>query len=93
MISQGDYESKDNYSSDSNKMEFETALCELEKIVQALEQGDLTLEQSMEKFQKGMELSKICNAKLKQAEEQIEKLTKDTDTGELKFQKVELEEE
>ncbi|ACB85272.1 exodeoxyribonuclease VII small subunit [Natranaerobius thermophilus] len=74
-------------------VEFEHALTELEKVVQALERGELTLEESLKKFQKGIELSRVCNEKLKQAEKQIEKLTKDEETGELKFEPVDFEEE
>lgn len=84
---------EDNNTKSFKELDFETALAELEKIVQSLEQGDLTLEESMTKFQQGIELSKICNNKLQQAEEKIEQLTKDSETGEMKLQQINIEEE
>lgn len=48
---------------------FEELLHELNSIVNELENGDLSLEESIEKYQKGMELSKLCKDKLMQAKE------------------------
>jgi len=50
---------------------FEEALSDLEKIVEELENGELTLEQSLERFQKGIELSKYCNKRLDEVERKI----------------------
>jgi exodeoxyribonuclease VII small subunit len=52
-------------------LSFEDALSELEHIVQNLEQGDLSLEQSMELFERGLALSKNSQAKLQDAEQKI----------------------
>ncbi|MDD4077567.1 MAG: exodeoxyribonuclease VII small subunit [Bacilli bacterium] len=50
---------------------FEELLKELEEIVKALESGDLTLEESIEKYQRGMELSALCKEKLLGAKEVV----------------------
>lgn len=47
---------------------FEEALSELEQIVQQLEQQDVSLENSVTLYQRGMELSQICTEILEQAE-------------------------
>jgi len=59
---------------------FEQAISELEKIVQELEQGELSLEDSIKRFEKGMKLSKLCNDKLNRVEQKLKKLVK-TDDG------------
>lgn len=50
---------------------FEEAMNELEEIVKKLENGELALDQSLEYFQKGIELSKYCNKRLDDAEKRI----------------------
>jgi exodeoxyribonuclease VII small subunit len=59
------------------KQTFENALKQLEKIVQELESGDITLEKSLKKFEEGMSLSKYCTGKLDDMEKRITILTKD----------------
>lgn len=66
------------------KMNFEDALSRLEAIVAQLESGQLSLEDSMQRFEEGMALSKICGDKLSEAENKIEMLIKRTD-GSLGF--------
>ena len=51
-----------------NKLKFEEAMQELENIAKELESGKLDLEQSVSKFEEGMELSKECNLLLENAE-------------------------
>ncbi|UCE04683.1 MAG: exodeoxyribonuclease VII small subunit [bacterium] len=58
---------------------FEQAIEKLEEIVDELEQGDLTLEETLKKFEEGMELSKFCTDKLNQAEQKLKKLVKTED--------------
>lgn len=53
------------------KQDFETKLTELEKIVSELEKGDLSLEDSVKKFEDGMKISKECNSLLEDAEKRI----------------------
>ena len=61
--------------------DFESALAELEAIVRTLEQGDLTLEQSLERFERGIKLSRFCHTRLEHAERRVEVLT---EQGELR---------
>ena len=55
--------------------DFETALKELESIVDTLERGDLPLERSLELFERGVRLSRFCHTRLEDAERRIEILT------------------
>lgn len=50
---------------------FDEAMLQLENIVRQLEQGDVPLENAIELYQKGMELSKLCSEKLQNAEKQL----------------------
>ena len=63
--------------SSKDKMSFEKALKQLEEIVHKLESGDLGLEDSLQLFEEGIKLSRLCNKKLELAERKIEMLTKD----------------
>ncbi|HET8644678.1 MAG TPA: exodeoxyribonuclease VII small subunit [Vicinamibacteria bacterium] len=56
---------------------FEAALQRLEQIVQKLEKGELPLEESQVLYEEGIRLSRICHAKLEEAEGRIETLVKD----------------
>lgn len=58
---------------------FEEAMSELEEIVLKLENGNLSLDESIELFQRGIELSKICSKKLDDAERKITILTQNKD--------------
>jgi exodeoxyribonuclease VII small subunit len=73
-------------------MKFEAALAELEKQVQLLESGDLPLEDALEVFKYGTELSKICLEKLNTAKAAVEKLVVPED-GEDNYTKENFEEE
>lgn len=53
---------------------FETCLEELEKVVKELEGGDLSLERSLELFERGMSLSDTCRHQLEAAETRVEML-------------------
>ncbi len=55
---------------------FEAAVDQLEKIVRELETGDLSLERSIELFEKGMDLSELCRKQLSDAETRVEQLLK-----------------
>ena len=52
--------------------DFETALTELDAIVKKLEEGDIPLEQSLQLFERGVQLSRFCHARLEEAERRIE---------------------
>jgi exodeoxyribonuclease VII small subunit len=60
---------------DIKAMNFETALRELESIVEKLESGKIDLEQSISIYERGEKLKKHCEALLKDAEARIEKIT------------------
>ena len=59
--------------------DFEAALSELEQIVQRLEQGELSLEESLRQFERGVELTRGCQKALRQAEQKIRILAKKQD--------------
>ena len=61
--------------------DFEAAIAELESIVKKLEEGDLALEQSLALYERGVQLSRFCHARLEAAERRIEILN---ERGELK---------
>ena len=53
---------------------FESALAELEKIVQSMEGGEMQLEQSLTAYKRGAELLKFCQAALQDAQQQVKVL-------------------
>lgn len=61
----------------SKKKSFEEAITELEYIVNEMEKGELTLEESIEFFQRGIELSKYCSKRLDEIEKKISVLIED----------------
>ncbi len=66
---------------DTSIKDFEAAIAELETIVKKLEEGDLALEQSLVLYERGVQLSRFCHARLEEAERRIEILN---ERGELK---------
>ncbi len=60
-------------------MSFEEALAELETIVRQLEQGDVELEQSIAIYERGAELKKHCESRLKSAELKVEQIVQGAD--------------
>lgn len=67
----------------NEKFQFEKALEDLEKIVEAMESGELTLDQALKKYEEGVGLVRACQSKLTETERKIEVLTKTLD-GSLK---------
>lgn len=69
------------------ELKFEEAMQELETIANDLEKGDLSLEESVTKFEEGMKLSKQCNDMIEKAEKKITiLLQKDGKIEEEKFE-------
>jgi exodeoxyribonuclease VII small subunit len=66
---------------DTTIKDFESAIAELDTIVRKMEEGDLALEQSMALYERGLQLSRFCHAKLEEAERRIEILN---ERGELR---------
>lgn len=64
------------------KESFESNLINLEKIVSELELGQLSLEESLEKYKKGIDLVKKCNTIIENAEKEVQRLTEDIKTNE-----------
>ena len=53
-------------------MKFEEAISKLEKIVDQMEKGDLTLDQALKKYEEGIRLSRLCTKALDEARKKIE---------------------
>ncbi len=62
---------------DVKDMSFEDAMKELEQVVGQLERGDVALDQSIALYERGAALKARCEAKLKEAEEKVAKITLD----------------
>jgi exodeoxyribonuclease VII small subunit len=61
--------------------DFEQALAELEVLVEKMEQGDLSLEESLQSFERGIQLTRSCQQALQQAEQKVQiLLEKDSGT-------------
>lgn len=67
------------------KVNFEETIKQLEEIAVQLEKGDLNLDESVEKFEQGMRLSKQCSKILEEAEKRITILLKNSE-GEIEEQ-------
>lgn len=63
-------------SKDTPKLDFETAMRNLEELVERLEQGELPLEESLTAFERGVMLTRSCQTALKEAEQKVEILMK-----------------
>lgn len=59
--------------------DFEAALAELEKLTEKMESGDQSLEEALKSFQRGVELTRLCQKGLQEAEQRVEKLIKEND--------------
>ena len=59
------------------EIKFEKAIQRLETIVDDLEKGELDIDKSLEIFEEGIKMSRVCSKKLNEAEAKIEKLTRD----------------
>ena len=63
----------------TQKAGFEQALSDLEKLVEQLESGDLSLDQSLKQFKRGVELTRHCQGILEQAQQIVEQLIEAND--------------
>ncbi len=61
------------------EQKFEDAFQKLESIVKRLEDGNLSLEESLKAFEEGVRLSRFCSKKLDEAEKKVEILLKESD--------------
>lgn len=62
---------------------FEDALAELEQLVNRLEQGDISLEESLQSFEHGVNLTRTCQKALQEAEQKVQILTEKNGTQSL----------
>lgn len=63
--------------------DFEKSLQELEQLVERMEQGDLSLEQSLKDFERGIELTRSCQQALQAAEQRVQILLEKSEQAEL----------
>ena len=66
---------------DKDKISFEDALRDLEEIVENLNDDELELEKAISAYEKGMELKKICEQRLKEAKLRIENIKEENETN------------
>ena len=64
-------------TADTENISFEKAIDLLQKQIEQLQNGNLSLEDSLKTFQDAVELSRICNAKLDSAQEEVKKIVAD----------------
>ena len=67
--------------SNKTKNNFEESIERLEKIVNKMESGDSSLEKNLIWFEEGMELIKLCQGHLTEAEKRVQRLIKKNDDG------------
>jgi exodeoxyribonuclease VII small subunit len=70
-------------SASDNKIDFEASLKELEALVEKMEQGDLSLEQSLKDFERGVALTRACQQALQEAEQKVQLLSGKDEESEL----------
>ena len=66
-------------TSSASIADFEKSLNELEQLVRDLDQGELSLEQSLAAFERGVKLTRECQSALKSAEQRVEQLVQNSD--------------
>ncbi len=71
------------------KLDFEASIAALQELVEKMERGEYTLEESVAQFERGMALAKACQEALKTAELKVSKLVSDSD-GEQPLSPMEL---
>ena len=71
-----------------DSLSFEEAFTKLEQIADRLENGDITLDESMAVFEEGMAMIRICDGKLEKAEARLKKLIKDEEGFQLEFMEL-----
>jgi len=72
---------------------FEDQLAELESVIARLERGELTLDENVSLFERGVQLSNACKAQLSDAERRIQALVDPTENGQVRVEDLEIEDE
>ncbi|KAF5411917.1 MAG: Exodeoxyribonuclease 7 small subunit [Candidatus Methanocomedens sp.] len=75
-----------NSDNDKDDINLEDALAELEDITNKIEEGDLSLDESLALFEQGIALTRLCSSKLETARQKIEKLVEDNKTEEMEIE-------
>ena len=75
--------SKKTTTKKARPLDFEKALNELETLVETMEQGDMSLEDSLKQFERGVELTRQCQTALKEAEQKVQILIGKSEQAEL----------
>lgn len=70
-------------SNSKTDTDFEASLRELEELVEKMEQGDLSLEQSLKDFERGIALTRACQQALREAEQKVQILAGNSEEAEL----------
>ncbi len=81
---------KTSAKADNKTEKFEVLLKHLEEAVEKLEEGELSLDDSLKVFEEGMKLVKVCQARLEDAQKKIEVFTKDKKIKDLELDSNEL---
>ena len=63
----------------AQKFDFESSITALEALVEKMESGEFTLEESLKQFERGVALARACQAALRDAEQKVMKLTTDAE--------------
>ena len=75
----------------AKNIDFEASLAQLETLVDRMEEGELTLEESLHAFEQGMQLTRDCQTALREAEQKVEVLMKQG--GEIVSEALDADEE
>lgn len=70
-------------ANDANTLSFEQAITELERIISALEQGELPLDEALKQFEQAVQLSRLSQEKLHAAEQKVQLLLQQQGTEQL----------
>jgi len=76
--------SKKTTTKKSKPLDFEKALNELESLVETMEEGDMSLEDSLKQFERGVELTRQCQTALRDAEQKVQILIDKSEQADLK---------
>lgn len=74
---------KKKQTDEAQPLDFESSMAELEKLIESMESGDLSLEQSLKDFERGIELTRACQKALDDAQQRVEILLEKSDTAPL----------
>jgi exodeoxyribonuclease VII small subunit len=72
---------------------FEEQLAELEAVIARLERGELTLDENVSLFERGVQLSNACKAQLSDAERRIQALVDPTEGGPVRVEDLDIEDD